>query len=169
MQLLPVRCGGGCLFWCSSCCIWGPTGLCAWPHSVSVVVDCCDSQMRLFADGVIVYCDIVTITDHSALQGDLNSLSDLAGTWQMDFNASKCNLTSITNKCNPSTTPVSTTSILNHYRLPRLMTTWESAMPMISDGVAIAGKSCTKLLAPLESIEEPCSKAVNRMCLLNFG
>ena len=111
------------------------------------IVDCCVSQMKLPADNAIVYRHIVTTTDHAELQVILTVFQNeqALGKWiSMPQSVTFC----------PSPRNAIPVCILSHYPLSRLMTTWASAVHKISDGVAIAGKSRTKLTAPLESLEE---------------
>ena len=61
------------------------------------------SQLRLFADDIIVYCEFQTSADQLALESDLNNLHRWAKTWQMDFNVSNCAFLSITTKRKSST------------------------------------------------------------------
>ena len=58
------------------------------PSSVS-------SQVGLFADNCLLYCEINTFKDHLTLQQDLKQLEVWADTWGMRFNASKCYILSI--------------------------------------------------------------------------
>ena len=93
--------------------------------SINHLVDSYKSQIRLFSDNSIVCCDIATTMGQKALQSDLNSPSNWASTWQMDFNA----LTRVTRPSPTTAMPArtSTTSILSHYSLSRF-TTWVSAV-----------------------------------------
>ena len=47
------------------------------------------SQVRLFADGCLLYREINDQNDHHTLQNDLKKLEEWANTWGMRFNASK--------------------------------------------------------------------------------
>ena len=59
----------------------------------------------IFADDTKIYREIKDlITDTAALQSDLHSLSGWAATWQMTFNADKCEFTKITHS-RDNTTP----------------------------------------------------------------
>ena len=48
------------------------------------------SEVRLFADDLILYREMKTPADCDALQQDINSLCKWESTWQMKFNTSKC-------------------------------------------------------------------------------
>ena len=48
------------------------------------------STVCLFADDCLIYCPILTPTDHQILQEDLQKLSIWADKWKMKFNISKC-------------------------------------------------------------------------------
>ena len=56
------------------------------------------SEIRLFADDCILYRTIVNPTDCFILQDDINQLFSWATVWQMQFNAKKCHILSITKK-----------------------------------------------------------------------
>ena len=56
------------------------------------------SNMRLYADDIIVYREINSINDHDILQEDLDTLSVWTTTWLMDFNICKCAILPITKK-----------------------------------------------------------------------
>ena len=60
------------------------------------------SELRLFADDILIYKSIVSADDHDILQGDLNTLVKWAEMWQMNFNLSKCNILQITTHRNVS-------------------------------------------------------------------
>ena len=57
--------------------------------------------MRLFADDSILYREINSVHDQETLQNDLNTVFAWADKWQMSFNASKCQLLTITRKTKP--------------------------------------------------------------------
>ena len=63
-----------------------------------------ESKLRLFADDCLLYRDIRSTSDMEALQKDLDSLSNWANTWQMQFNAAKCHQLRITNQRSPTAT-----------------------------------------------------------------
>ena len=48
------------------------------------------SKLRPFADDCLIYNPIHDISDHSALQRDLDCLHQWSLTWQMKFNKEKC-------------------------------------------------------------------------------
>ena len=54
--------------------------------------------LRLYADDVLLYITIYSINDCKRLQQDLVTLERWASAWQMEFNLSKCEHLSITNK-----------------------------------------------------------------------
>ena len=56
------------------------------------------SSIRLFADDALLYRIIRTEQDAEELQKDLSQLCRWADVWQMDFNATKCHLLSVTRK-----------------------------------------------------------------------
>ena len=59
------------------------------------------SSIRLFADDCLLYRVVECTHDAAKLQGDLTQLSRSARDWQMDFNASKCHVLSISRKQKP--------------------------------------------------------------------
>ena len=69
---------------------------------INDIVDDVKSNIRLFADDSILYREIRGDEDHAILQQDLNTVFKWADTWQMSFNASKCQLLTITRKTKPS-------------------------------------------------------------------
>jgi Reverse transcriptase (RNA-dependent DNA polymerase) len=54
------------------------------------------SEIRLFADDCILDRTIVNSTECCILQNDINQLLSWATVWQMQFNAKKCHILSIT-------------------------------------------------------------------------
>ena len=60
-----------------------------------------NSVCRLFADDCILYQRIRTSQDSDKLQADLDQLQKCESTWLMEFNTSKCQAISITNKIKP--------------------------------------------------------------------
>ena len=60
--------------------------------------DCVKSQVRLFADGCLIYRQVKTQKDHKILQNDLKELENGAAKWGMRFNAKKCYILSIRQK-----------------------------------------------------------------------
>ncbi len=69
---------------------------------ISDISDNITSNMHLFADDSIIYCEIVSEDDHCVLQTDLEELVSWTQTWQMDFNVTKYYLMFITTKINNS-------------------------------------------------------------------
>ena len=65
------------------------------------------SSIRLFADDCLLYRVIRTVQDAEALQKDLSQLCRWADVWQMDFNATKCHVLSVTKKKEPLTSSYS--------------------------------------------------------------
>ena len=64
------------------------------------------SGVRLFADDAIVYRNISDSEDCRTLQEDLDKLSYWKKTWLMEFNASKCEVLTVTSKRSPIVTYV---------------------------------------------------------------
>ena len=62
------------------------------------------SGVHLFADDAIVYRTISDPSDCQTLQEDLDKLSNWEKTWLMEFNASKCEVLTVTNKRSPIVT-----------------------------------------------------------------
>jgi len=54
------------------------------------------SELRLFADNILIYRSIHSESDQEILQDDLMALMKWAETWQMDFNISKCSISQVT-------------------------------------------------------------------------
>ncbi len=65
--------------------------------------DMVSSQVRLFADGCLLYHPITSIMDQVYLQEDLNSLVEWGNKWGMHFNAPKCNILRISRSQHPLT------------------------------------------------------------------
>jgi len=61
------------------------------------------SEIRLFADDILLYKTIATANDHRILQTDLESLTQWAKNWLMEFNIPKCNIIQFTTHHNKST------------------------------------------------------------------
>ena len=57
-----------------------------------------DSQIRLFADDCVCYCEIRTVEDTLKLQKDIDLLGSWARKWGMRFQPVKCNMMQLTNK-----------------------------------------------------------------------
>ena len=60
------------------------------------------SGIKLFADDCVLYRPINSVSDHFALQRDLDQLEKWAYTWQMKFAPTKCSVMSVTLKNSPS-------------------------------------------------------------------
>ena len=60
------------------------------------------SGIKLFADNWVLYCPINSVSDHFALQRDLDQLEKWAYTWQMKFAPTKCFVMSVNLKNSPS-------------------------------------------------------------------
>ena len=60
------------------------------------------SEIRLFADDILLYQPIRTPNDHLQLQGDLNTLTKWASDWKMSFNIPKCKIIQFTTHRNKS-------------------------------------------------------------------
>ena len=60
------------------------------------------SGIKLFADDCVLYCPINSVSDHLALQRDLDQLEKWSSTWQMKFAPRKCFVMSVTLKKSPS-------------------------------------------------------------------
>ena len=54
--------------------------------------------IRLYADDILIYTTIYSLSDCQCLQGDLHTLQNWAKIWQMKFNPSKCSHLIISNK-----------------------------------------------------------------------
>ena len=62
------------------------------------------STIRLFADDIILYNTIKTVTDSTQLQDDIRTLESWEGRWQMAFNEAICHQLTITKKRNKIST-----------------------------------------------------------------
>ncbi|PIK55642.1 putative RNA-directed DNA polymerase from mobile element jockey-like [Apostichopus japonicus] len=62
--------------------------------------DCVASDVRMFADDLILYRQINSHSDCDNLQKDINSLCNWETAWQMRFNKSKCFIMRMTHKKN---------------------------------------------------------------------
>ena len=80
--------------------VLGPTLFLAYINDISNNIT---SKVRLFADDTILYRAIRNQLDCQYLQKDLLKLEKWEKTWQMDFNASKCHVLSISRKKKPIT------------------------------------------------------------------
>lgn len=59
------------------------------------------STIRLFADDLIIYREILNENSHILLQNDINNLFNWSQKWSMKFNSSKCNMVLLTKAKNP--------------------------------------------------------------------
>ena len=59
------------------------------------------SSIRLFADDCLLYKTVSCTRDASELQRDLKHMCRWADLWQMNFNATKCDVLSVTKKTQP--------------------------------------------------------------------
>lgn len=59
------------------------------------------SKVRLFADDTALYNKITNVEDCMALNEDLAKLQEWEGKWLMEFNVSKCNVLTVSNKRTP--------------------------------------------------------------------
>ena len=65
------------------------------------------SKVRLFADDCLVYGEIKSRQDQNDLQKDLNLLESWGSTWEMRFNAAKCNIMRVSmQEANPHPIPM---------------------------------------------------------------
>ena len=67
---------------------------------INVLPSVVSSKVRLFADDCLIYRNIKNKEDQIALQKDLNLLENWGNTWDMHFNAAKCNMR-VSQTCNP--------------------------------------------------------------------
>ncbi|KAL8565040.1 hypothetical protein ACOMHN_003416 [Nucella lapillus] len=71
-----------------------PQGTCLGPLlflcHINDLPDTVKSQVRLFADDCLLYCEINSFQDHLQLQNDLCQLETWASDWGMNFNPKKC-------------------------------------------------------------------------------
>ena len=79
--------------------VLGPTLFLLYINDISADIL---SQLRLFADDCLICRPIYSNEDHERLQRDLNSLTQWASIWQMEFNVAKCNILQISNHHNIS-------------------------------------------------------------------
>lgn len=73
-------------------------GPCLFLFFINDLPDSLSSSSRLFADDVVLYRKIKSQFDIDALQSDLTSLDLWAQDWQMEFNVSKCQVLSVSNR-----------------------------------------------------------------------
>jgi hypothetical protein len=68
---------------------------------INDIGDNINSKLRLFADDSLLYNVVISASDATNLQKDLDKLTEWAEQWQMKFNPSKCYVLRITSKKNP--------------------------------------------------------------------
>ncbi len=73
---------------------------------VNDIASTLSSECKLFADDCVLYQNITSNSDSTALQYDLNQVSDWCKKWQLSLNIAKCKAICITNK------KISTTSAI---------------------------------------------------------
>jgi len=69
---------------------------------INDIVSNIQSEIRLFADDILLYRSINTPRDHDVLQEDLDTLIKWSNDWMMEFNISKCNVMQVTTNQNVS-------------------------------------------------------------------
>ena len=95
------------------------------------------SSICLFADDCLVYREIRSKLDCSALQSDLDNLVQWSKTWGMEFNISKCKILSVTN--------VIKTKIKHQY-------TMDGQAPKIQDSTEYLGANSTGINTSIISV-----------------
>ena len=60
-----------------------------------------NTKVALFADDAKCFLNIDSLDDCQLLQNDLNALVDWSSTWELNIHPSKCQVISVTRKCNP--------------------------------------------------------------------
>ena len=82
--------------------VMGPLLFLSFTNDLPQVVDP-GTQVRLFADDCLIYRTIKSIHDQVQMQKDLDALRSWGELWGMKFNASKCNILTVSNMENPIT------------------------------------------------------------------
>ena len=77
-------------------------GPCLFLLYINDMLDMIESNIRLFADGTIMYLTVSNQADCQALQSDLSKLETWESEWLMAFNPDKCEVIRITNKKKPT-------------------------------------------------------------------
>jgi len=65
---------------------------------INDIVASIKSEIRLFADDILICKTITTPNDHNILQTNLDSLSQWASDWLMEFNIPKCKILQFTTR-----------------------------------------------------------------------
>ena len=122
--------------------IWRPSGISDRTHTLPCYINNIgtniSSKLCLFADDTILYRSIRNNTDTHKLQEDLTKVQFPEQCWQMEFNVTKCNVLSVTNKKKPTPTT---------YQLPSPWSSawgsWKYQVPGCRvDKEAYLGKTC---------------------------
>ena len=77
--------------------VLGPLMFLIYINDIANNLDTC-TKIRLFADDCLLYRSIISDSDTTTLQKDLNSLFEWSSKWQMSFNTRKCNTLRVTTK-----------------------------------------------------------------------
>ena len=72
-----------------------------FPLYINDLLENIQSQVRLFADDMVVYLTVSGLQDSQVFQSDLDSLQCWERTWDMEFNPSKCQVLHITRSRKP--------------------------------------------------------------------
>ena len=82
--------------------VWFPTTDRSWSIvvllNINDIFSETDSELRLFADDCVCYCEIREADDSLKLQRDIDRLGCWARKWGMRFQPAKCNIMQITRK-----------------------------------------------------------------------
>jgi len=76
-------------------------GPCLFLFYINDIAKDLHSTVHLFADDTMIYSTVSNERDAGLLQQDLNTLSQWADTWMMEFHPQKCEVISITRKRKP--------------------------------------------------------------------
>ena len=80
--------------------VMGPILFLLFINDLPSVVDP-ETQVHLFADDCLIYRSIKSVHDQVQLQRDLDALQLWGDLWEMSFNASKCNIMSLSSSETP--------------------------------------------------------------------
>ena len=69
-----------------------------WAPVVNDITWDIETEIRLFADGCVCYCQIKNVEDTVKLQKDIDRFGSWARKWGMRFQPFKCNMMQLTNK-----------------------------------------------------------------------